>query len=97
MLDDATILNLAHRATRPDDVVQKLIAAANDAGGTDNVTVVLAQLPDPMPLDPLPVDKLRALATRWLDSTRALLGGSKDPERDSDPADADALRDDSER
>jgi len=97
MLDDATILTLARRPTRPDDVVQKLIAAANDAGGTDNVTVVLAQLPDPMPVDPLPVDKLRALATRWLDSTRALLSGAKEPERDSDRTDADAQRDDSER
>ncbi len=95
MLDDATILALSRRGTRPDDVVQRLIAAANEAGGTDNVTVVLAQLPDPMPVDPLPVDKLRSLAARWLDSTRALLTGAKRHERGSGTA--DATRDDSER
>ena len=80
MLDDAAILSLARRATRPEDVVRKLIAAANDAGGTDNITVVLAQLPDPMSVEPPAADKLRSLARRFVASTRALLTGR--PKRD---------------
>lgn len=104
LLDDAQILALAHRpissepsepSEAPGAVVRQLIDAANEAGGTDNVTVMLAQLPDPTAAarssrqwpggkeSPIgqkrPGGKIRSLATRWLESTRARLpmgGGS---------------------
>jgi len=51
MINDDEILEIAHRPTQPDVVVDRLIEAANQAGGTDNITCVLAHVPQPMPLD----------------------------------------------
>jgi protein phosphatase len=65
MIDDTEILQIAHRPTRPEVVVDRLIEAANKAGGTDNITCLLAQVPRPMPLD-----GLRLTATRLIDSAR---------------------------
>jgi PPM family protein phosphatase len=46
MVPSATIERLVReRAGRPDDVAEALVAAANDAGGADNVTVVYAEGP----------------------------------------------------
>jgi serine/threonine protein phosphatase PrpC len=44
LVDSGTIRDVAaHGAGRPDEVVSALIQAANDAGGTDNVTVVYVE------------------------------------------------------
>lgn len=46
MLPSATIAHLARQhAGAPERVVEALVAAANDAGGRDNVTVVYAEMP----------------------------------------------------
>jgi serine/threonine protein phosphatase PrpC len=46
MLPGATIAHIVHQhAGAPQRVVEALVAAANDAGGRDNVTVVYAEMP----------------------------------------------------
>ena len=46
MLPGATIAHIARQhAGNPERVVEALVAAANDAGGRDNVTVVYAEMP----------------------------------------------------
>lgn len=75
MLEDTEIHSLAHRATRPEYVVNQLIEAANEAGGTDNVTCVLAHVPDPMP-----VEILRNAASRLIKTTRSIFSRSNDPD-----------------
>jgi serine/threonine protein phosphatase PrpC len=46
MLPGATIAHIVHQhAGVPERVVEALVAAANDAGGRDNVTVVYAEMP----------------------------------------------------
>ena len=52
MVPDRKIASIARDKKTPDAVVDALIAAANDAGGIDNVTVVLlkvGKLPPPIP------------------------------------------------
>lgn len=91
MLDDDEILELAKRSTRPEPVVARLVEAANAAGGTDNVTCVIANVPEPMP-----VDGLRGAANRLFESTRSVftrrgdpdLGDASAPDRDSSENDA---------
>lgn len=70
MIDDDEILQIACRPIRPAAVVERLIEAANRAGGVDNTTCLLAQVPDPMPLD-----TFRTTAARMLASTRNFLTG----------------------
>ena len=53
MVPDKRILAICRENTSSADACQKLIAAANDAGGIDNVTVVLVDvgpLPKPLPV-----------------------------------------------
>ena len=46
MLPGATIAHIARQhAGSPEQVVEALVAAANDAGGRDNITVVYAEMP----------------------------------------------------
>jgi len=46
MLPSATIAHVVRQhAGRPERVVEALVAAANDAGGRDNITVVYAEMP----------------------------------------------------
>ena len=66
MLPSSTIAHLvSQHAGNPERVVETLVAAANDAGGRDNVTVVYAEMPgfshavggafeDQAPTEPLP-------------------------------------------
>lgn len=75
MLEDAEIQTLAQRATRPQRVVDQLIEAANAAGGTDNVTCVVAQVPEPMP-----VGSLRDAAGRLFESMRSIFSRRSDPD-----------------
>jgi protein phosphatase len=42
-LPDARIADILLRSARQDEVVQQLIDEANTAGGTDNITIVVAQ------------------------------------------------------
>ena len=47
MVSSATIEQIVrHYAGSPPDVVEALVAAANDAGGKDNITVVYAEAPE---------------------------------------------------
>lgn len=41
MVDDRTIAEIVHGGTTPESAADSLVAAANEAGGTDNVTVVV--------------------------------------------------------
>ena len=53
LVDSASINQIVRRfAGRPEDVVTALIAAANDAGGKDNVTVVYVEGPQCSPARP---------------------------------------------
>ena len=67
MIEDGAIAELVRSVARPESAVEQLIAAANEAGGTDNVTCMLAKIPQPIG-DPGLLDKASAL----LDSTRAV-------------------------
>ena len=67
MLEDEEIFDLAKRAARPEPVVAQLVEAANEAGGTDNVTCLIANIPEPME-----VDGLRDKANRLFESTRSV-------------------------
>ncbi len=67
MIDDEAIRTIANRPTGPDAIAARLIEAANEAGGTDNVTAVVVQVPDPM------TEKtLKHRATRLFESTRSI-------------------------
>lgn len=44
MIDDDVMLETVQRETDLDRVTERLIAAANEAGGVDNITVVLARM-----------------------------------------------------
>ena len=67
MIDDDAIEALVRSVARPETAVEKLIEAANDAGGTDNVTCLLAAMPEPPP-----TEGLREKAMRLFESTRAV-------------------------
>jgi protein phosphatase len=67
MIDDDRILELADRAAPAGSIVSHLVEAANDAGGADNVTAVVVQIPDPT----VP-DTLRSRALRLFESTRSI-------------------------
>ena len=49
MVSDKAIVSIVREAETPDAGVRKLISAANDAGGLDNVTAVLVKFGDPPP------------------------------------------------
>jgi serine/threonine protein phosphatase PrpC len=49
MLDDDEIHKLIKNAETLDQAVKDLIKAANDKGGNDNISVVLATLLEPQP------------------------------------------------
>ena len=68
LIEDDEIHRLAAIDREPEAIVAALIAAANDAGGTDNITCLIASLPEPTIF---PV--LRAGAARLLVMTRSLL------------------------
>ena len=62
MLPDNKISALAHASGSLSDVVDSLVAAANEAGGVDNVTVVLVEfgfLPNALPAMPIPPGPVR--------------------------------------
>lgn len=67
MIEDEAIATLVHSVARPETAVARLIEAANAAGGTDNVTCVLAKIPAPMG-EPGLLDKAGAL----FESTRSV-------------------------
>ena len=86
LLKDDEIQHLAQRPIRPSATVSDLIAAANEAGGHDNITCVLAQVPKPMPLH-----TLQTMASWAFDTTRKLFAravstpvGLTNPEDDRD-------------
>ena len=79
MIDDDEISSRADRPILPGAIVADLIDAANQAGGTDNITCVLAQVPEPMALD-----TLRTTATRVIESTRSFLFPSGSPQNDDE-------------
>ena len=60
---------IRHHAGRPEDVVNALVGAANDAGGKDNVTVVYAEAP--------------AFATAWRGSWSSAAEHPADPGADT--------------
>jgi PPM family protein phosphatase len=49
VLDDARILDVLSTAAEPADAVAQLIALANDGGGPDNITCIVADLVDQAP------------------------------------------------
>ena len=60
MVDDRKIVSIVRDAASPDDGVRNLIAAANAAGGIDNITAVLVQFgetPVPLPSYPLALEE----------------------------------------
>ena len=69
MIEDDEIHRIGYRPIRPEAVAEELIAAANAAGGADNVTCVVAQVPEPMP-----IDTIRSTLDRVMQSLRGLLG-----------------------
>ncbi len=67
LIDDDEIYQIAHRENLSAAlVVERLIEAANNAGGLDNVTCVLAQIPDPTPMA-----SFRSTAARLIESIRS--------------------------
>lgn len=59
MVSEKKIVSILRSAQSPDAAVEALIAAANEAGGIDNVTAVLVEvgeLPSALPVAKLPVD-----------------------------------------
>lgn len=44
MVEDATIWRIWRASTSPQEAVEKLVAEANAAGGTDNITVVIVEI-----------------------------------------------------
>jgi serine/threonine protein phosphatase PrpC len=69
MIEDHEIHRIGRRSIRPEAVAEELIAAANAAGGADNVTCVVAQVPEPMP-----IDTIRSTLDRLIRPLRGLLG-----------------------
>lgn len=60
MVDDRKIVSIVRDAESPDDGVRKLITAANEAGGVDNITAVLVKFgdfPQPVPSVPLVLEE----------------------------------------
>lgn len=47
VVDDATIAGHINRPDPPQEVLHRLVAAANDAGGPDNITAILLRYEDP--------------------------------------------------
>ena len=77
MLPSATIAHLVvQHAGAPERVVEALVAAANDAGGRDNVTVVYAEMP-------LFAERVHHTATAATTITEALDSGRPDPPPES--------------
>lgn len=66
-IDDAAILALGSRPSPPEPIVARLIEAANDAGGHDNVTCLIAQIPDP-----IRANEPAGIAQRLFESTRSV-------------------------
>lgn len=67
MIDDDAITDLLRAFARPETAVARMIEAANAAGGTDNVTCVVAAMPQAAP-----ADGLRDRAHRLFESTRSV-------------------------
>lgn len=67
MIDDEELEQRIARVTRPARAAEELIEAANQAGGTDNITCLLACVPDPMPIANAP-----SVASRLFESTRSV-------------------------
>jgi protein phosphatase len=55
-LEDPDIRNILVRSSSPDVAVSTLVAAANEAGGQDNITAIVARVRSPGPGDPTPPD-----------------------------------------
>jgi protein phosphatase len=69
MIEDHEIHRIGRRSIRPEAVAEELISAANAAGGADNVTCIVAQIPEPMP-----IDTIRSTLDRLIRPLRGLLG-----------------------
>lgn len=89
MVPDKQIGSIVREVESPDDGVAKLIAAANEAGGIDNVTAVLVKIgefPSPMPAfpllieeDPQPVPELSAADSETAESMTFGAKSTDDP------------------
>lgn len=88
MLEDEAIRSIVARPEPPEARVEALIDAANAAGGTDNVTCLLAIVPDAR------TTGLRGSASRWLAATRSALRGAAGTTDASDASDTSDLSDD---
>jgi serine/threonine protein phosphatase PrpC len=44
MLSDEEIYTIVKKGAKPEEICSKLISKANDAGGNDNITVVIATI-----------------------------------------------------
>ena len=66
MVPDKNIVSIVREVETPDDGVRKLISAANNAGGIDNITAILIKVgdfPQPVTAFPLVLEELSAPAT----------------------------------
>ena len=74
MVPDKTITSIVREVETPDDGVRKLISAANEAGGIDNITAVLVKVGDfPPPVAAFPL----ALEERPAPSSAPITSDSK--------------------
>ena len=72
LIEDDEIRRVFAAKTEPEAIVAALIDAANQAGGIDNITCLIASLPSPA-VFPM----LRARAARLLAATRSLFPKSR--------------------
>ena len=89
MVSDKKIVSIVREVESPDDGVAKLIAAANEAGGIDNVTAVLVKIGDfPQPVaafplvleeDPQPTSELAVADNETAESMTFGAKSSDDP------------------
>ncbi|HYT73633.1 MAG TPA: hypothetical protein VEL79_02690, partial [Vicinamibacterales bacterium] len=80
MLPASTIAHIVRQhAGNPEQVVEALVAAANDAGGRDNITVVYAEMP-------LFADKLTGGASQRRTPTEPIDGSFQPPPEDAAPS-----------
>lgn len=75
LIEDFEIRDLTLEHPEVEVAVERLIEAANRAGGTDNVTCMLARFPDPPPSPPVPpwrasVQRMVAMVRAWLPARR---------------------------
>ena len=82
MVPDKKIHSIVRSSTGPENAVNALIAAANEAGGVDNITAVVVEagpLPAPLPAKPLAITKVSVE-----NATTGVLSEGLPADRDSD-------------